>query len=75
MTTAMAKSRTTSKSRQSRVVAPVVTPSASPMLAEYLASSARVMKRVLASKASSRKFLIEAGILDKSGKGLAKPYR
>jgi len=75
MTTAMAKLKATRKSRQSRIVATAVTPSASPLLAEYLASSARVLKRVLASKASSRKFLIEAGILDKSGKGLAKPYR
>jgi hypothetical protein len=71
----MPKSVTTTKSTPSRGIAPPVTPSASPLLTEHLASSARVLKRVLARKANSRKFLIEAGILNKSGKGLAKPYR
>ncbi len=45
------------------------------MLAEHLAASERVMKKVLSSKASSIAFLIDLGILNKSGKGLAKPYR
>lgn len=41
---------------------------------EHLAASARAMKRILASEESARAALIEAGIMDKSGK-LAKPYR
>ena len=45
------------------------------MVEEHLEASARVMKRVLRSKKSAREVLIGAGILDKSGKGLAKPYR
>lgn len=49
--------------------------SRNPMLAEHLAASERVMKKVLSSKASSIAFLIDLGILNKSGKGLAKPYR
>ncbi len=49
--------------------------SRNPMVAEHLAASKRVMKSVLSSKAKSVRFLVEAGILDKSGKGLAKPYR
>ena len=45
------------------------------VVAEHLRASKRVMKDVLATKANARKFLIAAGILSKSGKGLAKPYR
>jgi len=35
----------------------------------------RVSKRTLRSKKAARDFLIGAGILTKSGKQLAKPYR
>lgn len=45
------------------------------MVKEHLEASERLMKKVLASKKSARAFLVRAGILDKSGKGLAKPYR
>lgn len=45
------------------------------MVKEHLEASKRLMKKVLASKRSARAFLVSAGILDKSGKGLAKPYR
>lgn len=45
------------------------------MVEEHLLASKRVMKKVLVSKTSARKFLIAAGILTKSGKSLAKPYR
>lgn len=45
------------------------------MVEEHLKASARVMKRVLSSKKNTRQFLIEAGILDKTGKRLAKAYR
>ncbi|MCC6548296.1 hypothetical protein IT570_14135 [Candidatus Sumerlaeota bacterium] len=41
---------------------------------DHLAASERVMKKALKSKASARKLLQEAGILDKKG-NLAKPYR
>ncbi len=47
----------------------------SSMVEDHLAASARAMKRILASKRSAREALIKAGILDKSGKGLSKPYR
>ena len=33
------------------------------------------IKETLAEKGGGKKFLIKAGILDKSGKRLAKPYR
>ncbi len=59
--------------RTTRRATPVARPG-SP-LAEHLAASKRVMKHVLASKENSVAFLVEAGILNKSGKGLAKPYR
>ena len=42
---------------------------------EGAAAYERVMKKVLSSKQSSIAFLVKVGILDKSGKGLAKPYR
>ena len=51
------------------------TTSMNPMGAEGTAASERVMKKVLSSKQSSIAFLVKVGILDKSGKGLAKPYR
>jgi hypothetical protein len=35
----------------------------------------RAAKRAMRSKKAARAFLIRAGILDKSGKRLAKPYR
>lgn len=35
----------------------------------------RAAKRAMRSKKSARAFLVRAGILKKSGKGLAKPYR
>ena len=35
----------------------------------------RAAKRAMRSKKTARAFLIRAGILNKSGKGLAKPYR
>lgn len=57
---------------------PDATASATPqnrMVAEHLAASDRVMKKVLSSKKNSIAFLVEAGILSKNGKGLAKPYR
>lgn len=45
------------------------------MVEEHLVASKRLMKKVLRSKKSARAFLIRAGILDKQGKELAKPYR
>ncbi len=35
----------------------------------------KTVKKALAQKNGGRKLLIRAGILDKSGKRLAKPYR
>ena len=35
----------------------------------------RAAKRILRSKRATRAFLVRAGILDKSGKGLSKNYR
>jgi hypothetical protein len=35
----------------------------------------RAAKRALRSKKAARAFLVRAGILNKNGKGLAKPYR
>jgi hypothetical protein len=35
----------------------------------------KTMKEALSKKGGGRKLLIKAGILDKSGKRLAKPYR
>jgi hypothetical protein len=35
----------------------------------------RAAKRAMRSRKSARAFLVRAGILDKSGKRLAKPYR
>lgn len=45
------------------------------MVAEHMAASKRVMRKVLASKEQSIAFLIGAGILAKGGKRLAKAYR
>ncbi len=49
--------------------------SSTPLFAENSVASDRVMKRVLSSKKNSIAFLVKVGILDKGGKGLAKPYR
>ncbi|MBX3387986.1 MAG: hypothetical protein KF691_00880 [Phycisphaeraceae bacterium] len=45
------------------------------MVEEHLRASKKVMKKVLKSKKRSIRFLVAAGILTKSGKSLAKPYR
>jgi hypothetical protein len=42
---------------------------------EFEQASKKLMKKVLRSKRSAQSFLIRAGILDKDGKRLAKPYR
>ncbi len=42
---------------------------------EHERAADKVMKKALGSKKSARAFLIHAGILTKSGKQLAKPYR
>jgi len=42
---------------------------------EHLRMSKRVSAKVLSSPQSAKAFLIKAGIVDKSGKRLAKPYR
>lgn len=42
---------------------------------EHLMASQRVMERVSQSREQAKAFLIRAGIVDKSGKGLAPPYR
>ncbi len=39
------------------------------------AAMKRAAKRAMRSKKAARAFLVRAGILNKSGKGLAKPYR
>ena len=52
-----------------------MTQSTEEMVKQHLAASKRVMKKVLRSRKSAREFLISAGILDKDGKRLAKPYR
>ncbi len=44
-------------------------------VAEYLKAAEAVAKKTLASRKSARAFLVKAGILDKSGKKLAAPYR
>jgi hypothetical protein len=48
--------------------------SSSKLVAEHRKASRRLLKRVLKSRASARAYLVEAGILTKSG-GLAAPYR
>lgn len=50
-------------------------PVTSKLVAEHLKASRSVMKLVLSSKRASVEFLIGAGLLEKSGKKLAKPYR
>ncbi len=35
----------------------------------------RAFKKAMRSKKTARAFLVRAGILEKNGKGLAKPYR
>lgn len=49
-------------------------PYPSRMVEEHLKASKAAMKTVLAGKESARRFLLEAGILDRKG-NLAKPYR
>lgn len=49
--------------------------SVSQIIKENEEAMERAGKKALRSKASARAFLIRAGILDKSGKRLAKPYR
>lgn len=44
------------------------------IVSEHLRAAKQVSKR-LKSKKYAREFLISAGILEKSGKGLAAPYR
>ena len=42
---------------------------------EHREAMARAMKKALRSKKASTALLIRAGILEKNGKRLAKPYR
>jgi hypothetical protein len=49
--------------------------SSAAILKEHREASKTVMKKALRSKRAARAFLIGAGILDKNGKKLAKPYR
>jgi hypothetical protein len=46
----------------------------SKLVRDHLRASKKVMKKVLRSKKAARAFLVEAGILTKSGK-LSKRYR
>lgn len=45
------------------------------LVRKHLAASQRVIERVSQSNEQARAFLIRAGIVDKSGEGLAPPYR
>jgi hypothetical protein len=42
---------------------------------DHRKAAARVVKRVTRSKKASIAFLIRAGLLEKDGKRMAKPYR
>ena len=42
---------------------------------EWRQAMEKTMKKALSQKNGMRKFLVRAGILEKGGKRLAKPYR